>query len=145
VRARVPGYSLHLIGRGDTRALARLRPGDPSVIFEGAVDELLPAIARARIGLAPIVSGAGIRGKIHQHALAGRPVVSTSLGASGLPYADGRELLLADTAPAFADAVVRALTDDALVRRLGAAARAMVLARFRWAPYLAELEALHGA
>ena len=145
VRARVPGYALRVIGRGDTQALRRLRPDDPSLIFEGPVEELLPALARARVGLAPIVSGAGIRGKLHQHAVVGRPVISTSLGASGLPYADGEELLIADGPQAFADAVVRALTDDNLVRRLGAAARALVLARFRWAPNIRALEALYDA
>jgi glycosyltransferase involved in cell wall biosynthesis len=143
VRARVPDYRLEVIGRGDTSRLRALVAGDPSVQLVGAVDDLMAALTRARIGVVPVRSGAGIRGKVNQHAAAARPVVTTSLGASGLPYRDGQEILLADDAPRFADAVVRLLCDDLLWRSMGRGAHARALAELRWPPWIARLEALH--
>ena len=140
VRARVPGYRLRVVGRGDPGAIRR---DDPSVLWVGAVEDLAAALRAGRVGVAPIVSGTGMRGKLNQYAAAFRPVVSTRLGAEGLPYTDGKDILIADSGAAFADAVVRLLGDDALWRRLASAARATATAAFDWAPHLAALEALH--
>jgi glycosyltransferase involved in cell wall biosynthesis len=61
-----------------------------------------------------------------------KPVISTSIGAEGLPVRDGAELLLADTPEAFAKSVVAVLTDQVLARRLGQQAAAEVRNRFGW-------------
>ncbi len=145
VRERVPDYRLHIIGRGDTTRLRALHPGERSIVFTGPVDDLAAAIAGARIGVAPMFSGAGIRGKISQHAAARRPVVSTTLGASGLPFRDGREIMLADAPESFAEAVVRLLTDDGWWRQVSEAAYARAMSECRWPPFIARLESLHGA
>jgi glycosyltransferase involved in cell wall biosynthesis len=140
VRARVPGYRLRIVGRGD---LGGLRGDDPSLVWVGPVDDLAVALRAGRVGVAPIISGAGMRGKLNQYAAAFRPIVSTRLGAEGLPYQHDKDILVADDGRAFADALVRLLTDDTLWRRLATAARATALAAFDWAPHLARLEALH--
>jgi glycosyltransferase involved in cell wall biosynthesis len=59
-------------------------------------------------------------------------IVSTTVGAEGLPVQDGAELLLADKPEAFADAVVRVLRDEMFARELGARAAAAVRQRFGW-------------
>ena len=62
----------------------------------------------------------------------GLPIVSTTIGAEGLAYRDGENLLLADAAETFAGAVVRILSDAELGQRLGAAGRATVEKCYDW-------------
>jgi glycosyltransferase involved in cell wall biosynthesis len=144
VLRRVPDYQLLIIGRGDTGAL-RAFQREPSVKFVGRVEALAPELQAAQIGLAPIVSGAGIRGKINQYSAVGRPTVSTTLGASGLPYRHEESILIADSPADFARAVERLLTDDPLYRRLQAGARRVAETSFRWPRQIARIESLHGA
>jgi len=61
-----------------------------------------------------------------------KPVVSTTIGAEGLPVGDGAELLLADTPEAFAERVLNVLTDERLAQELGARAAATVREHFGW-------------
>jgi glycosyltransferase involved in cell wall biosynthesis len=58
--------------------------------------------------------------------------VSTSIGAEGLPLRDGEHLLLADTAAAFAEAVIRLLRDRAMADRLAQSASRFVAAHCSW-------------
>ncbi|HXG66245.1 MAG TPA: glycosyltransferase, partial [Blastocatellia bacterium] len=60
------------------------------------------------------------------------PVISTSVGAEGLPVKNGVELLLADTPEAFADAVVRVLMNEPFARELGERAATTVRTQFGW-------------
>ena len=61
-----------------------------------------------------------------------KAVVSTSVGAEGLPVRNNEELILADTPETFAGSVVRLLQDQALARRLGQRAAARVRETFGW-------------
>jgi len=62
----------------------------------------------------------------------GRPVVSTTVGAEGIDVADGENILLADDDARFADAVVRAISDDALRHTLVRNARRLVEVQYDW-------------
>jgi glycosyltransferase involved in cell wall biosynthesis len=61
----------------------------------------------------------------------GKAVVSTSVGAEGLDVEDGRDIILADTSPAFADSIIKLLCDRQ-ARRLFECAAARLAARFDW-------------
>ena len=69
----------------------------------------------------------------------GKAIVSTSLGAEGLDYRDGHDIVLADSARAFADAVVALLKDAPRRAVLGKAAVATA-ARYDWPVVVAEFE-----
>jgi len=73
------------------------------------------------------------------------PVVSTTIGAEGLDYADGENLLLADTPEAFAQAVSRVLRDEALRRRLAEAGRRTAEARYDWRTVYAAWDGVYAA
>jgi glycosyltransferase involved in cell wall biosynthesis len=70
--------------------------------------------------------------KILEAWAAARPVVSTTIGAEGLPVQDGRDLLVADSAEAFAHAVSRLLESRELRATLGAAGRRLYEHEFTW-------------
>jgi glycosyltransferase involved in cell wall biosynthesis len=72
----------------------------------------------------------------------GAPAVSTTLGMRGLDVSDGRELLVADDAEAFAAALARVLTTPVLARELSGRARRYAVQRHAWASVGERYEAL---
>jgi len=86
------------------------------------VPSLAPFYAGADAVIAPILFGSGTRIKILEAMAYGRPVVSTSLGAEGLDLVDGRDVLLADDMPRFADAVSLLASDRAHAHAIADAA-----------------------
>lgn len=131
LRDRWPGLVWRLIGK-NPEAVKEFTFGDPRIQVTGAVDDAVRELARAHIAVAPLLSGSGTRLKIIEAWAAGLPVVSTSLGAEGLPARDGDTLLLADKAPDFAAAVSRLLASPALCQALGARGRMLVEQQFTW-------------
>ncbi|HEV2705672.1 MAG TPA: glycosyltransferase [Pyrinomonadaceae bacterium] len=133
VKREVPDVTLTVVGRNPYPGLVELSRRDPSVTVTGRVEDVRPYMERAAAYVVPIRVGGGTRLKIYEAMAMEKPVVSTTVGAEGLPLADGEELLLADTPAAFAASVVRVLRDAELARRLGASAAAKVRERFGWA------------
>jgi glycosyltransferase involved in cell wall biosynthesis len=72
-----------------------------------------------------------------------KPVVSTRLGAEGIEAVDGREILLADNAPQFAQSVAQLLDDAALRNKMGCAARQLVESDYAWPEILRRLRTLY--
>lgn len=95
----------------------------PEVEFTGKVPDLREEIARAALCVVPLRIGSGTRFKIIEAAAMGKAIVSTRIGAEGLEFADGQEILLADDPRDFAEAVARLLADPARCREMGLAAR----------------------
>jgi glycosyltransferase involved in cell wall biosynthesis len=87
--------------------------------------------------------GGGTRFKLLEAMAAGIPVVSTTVGAEGVPTRSGEELLLADSPDDFAGAVLRLLDDPALCQRLTAAARILVREQFDWRAVVPKLEQIY--
>lgn len=125
VRHRRPDARLIVAGK-----LAELIPSfdarPAGVEFTGFVPDLDALYAQARIVVCPILAGGGTRVKLLEAAAYGKPMVSTTIGAEGLAFRPGEEILIEDDDAGFAAACLRLLDDDAAARRLGDAARAMV-------------------
>jgi glycosyltransferase involved in cell wall biosynthesis len=87
---------------------------------------------RAGAYVVPLRIGGGTRLKIYEAMAMEKAIISTTIGAEGLPVRDGAELLLADSAESLANAVIRVLKDKALANGLGVRAAATVRAKFGW-------------
>jgi glycosyltransferase involved in cell wall biosynthesis len=131
LRASRPDARLLIVGRDPTAAVRRLH-GRDGVEVLGAVPDMAPWFAAAHVVAVPVRSGGGTRLKVLEAAAAGRPIVSTALGAEGIDLRDGREIVLADDPPAFASALAGLLADPARRREVASAARAVVVARYGW-------------
>ena len=121
-------------------AIAERVLGDPRIRVLGPVPDAMATIAEAKVAIVPLLSGSGTRFKILEAWAAGRPVVSTTIGAEGLDARSGEHLLIADGAPAFAEAVLRVLADSALAERLANAGHALYRERFTWPSAWSKLE-----
>jgi glycosyltransferase involved in cell wall biosynthesis len=79
----------------------------PGVVYHGLVPSVLPYYQRAHGVVVPVLQGAGTRLKIVEAMAIGRPVISTPLGAEGLPIAPGEHYLAAEDAPDFSEELLR--------------------------------------
>jgi glycosyltransferase involved in cell wall biosynthesis len=120
-----------LVGKNPA-AVRRYTEGDERIEVTGPVVDAVREIARSRIAVAPLLTGSGTRLKILEAWAAGLPVVSTTIGAEGLPIQDGETALLADGAEAFASAISRLLTCSELRRKMGGAGRLLLEKEFTW-------------
>jgi len=133
VHRQVPEARFVVVGKNPTAEVLALAE-DPHVDVTGYVRdaELTAHLERASAFAVPLHAGGGMRVKILDAWLWGLPVVSTSIGAEGIDVLNGENVLIADGAPAFAEATVRALTDRALNARLRANGRAWVESHYAY-------------
>jgi polysaccharide biosynthesis protein PslH len=136
-----PNLEWRVVGRNDVPA-RRILAGLPRVRVVGSVDDALSSIAQSRVAVVPVLSGSGTRFKIIEAWAAGVPVVSTTIGAEGLPARSGEHLLIADDASAFVRAISRLLDDQALALQIRRSARDLFEREFTWEAAWQRLDAL---
>ena len=94
LRRKMPGVKFNVVGSNMPDSIKDL--GSDDVIIHGFVKDLKPLLDKARVSIAPLRYGAGIKGKIGSAMAAGLPVVCTTLAAEGMSLTDGKDVLLAD-------------------------------------------------
>ena len=139
VRAAEPRVTLSIVGRAPTPAVRALAGAD--VVVTGTVDDVRPFMREAAVYVVPLRIGGGTRLKIFEAMAMGSPVVSTTIGAEGLPITHGIHALIADGPQPFADAVLALLRDPRRRASIGNAGRALVVDRFDWSAVAGTLEA----
>jgi glycosyltransferase involved in cell wall biosynthesis len=141
IRRDVPDVGLTVVGRNPS---ARLRAvaQEAGVTVTGTVDDVRPFMAGATVYVVPLRIGGGTRLKIFEALAMGKPVVSTTIGAEGLPLVPGTHFVRADAAADFAAAVVALLRDAGRRRALGEAGRRLVVERYSWAQVARQFEML---
>ncbi|MGH7182168.1 MAG: glycosyltransferase [Nitrospiraceae bacterium] len=132
IKQILPGITLTIVGRNPSAPVRQLSRQDSSITITGRVEDVRPYMERAGAYIVPIRIGGGTRLKVYEAMAMEMPVVSTRIGAEGLPVLDGEHLLFADTPEDFASAVIGVLTDANLARALGAQAAAAVRERYGW-------------
>jgi sugar transferase (PEP-CTERM/EpsH1 system associated) len=140
VLASRPGVRFVVVGR---RPSSRLRRAGAHLSFAltGTVPDVRPYLSQAAVVVAPLRIAQGVPNKVLEAMAMAKAVVATSAAAAGLELQVGQDILVADHSSAFAAAVTAAL-DPALAARVGANARARVVADYPWAASLSCLERL---
>jgi len=124
-----PVATLHIAGRAAPEG-ARNRLDGERVIYEGEVDDAKGFMASVNVLVAPLFAGSGLRIKIIEAMSIGRTVVATPVAVSGLQSENNREFLVAADAPAFCEALTKALTNKELRTKMGHAAVNLVKDRY---------------
>jgi glycosyltransferase involved in cell wall biosynthesis len=104
----------------------------PGVTVTGGVPDVRPYYRRSWLQMVPLRIGGGTRLKIVESLAIGTPVVSTTIGAQGLELQHGENILLADDPESFASEISRALSDPALLQRIGENGLTTATSRFGW-------------
>jgi sugar transferase (PEP-CTERM/EpsH1 system associated) len=128
---RFPRWKLTLVGSNPVPAVRALE-SLPGVEVTGTVPDVRPFYIQAVAAVAPLRTGSGTRLKILEAMAAGVPVVSTALGAEGLALAHGKEILIADTAEQWMDALASLAGSRPRWESLSEAGRAVVEHGYDW-------------
>ncbi|HEY2432288.1 MAG TPA: glycosyltransferase [Vicinamibacterales bacterium] len=139
IRQAEPAATLSIVGRAPTPAVQRLAEL-PGVEVTGRVEDVRPHVARAAVYVVPLRIGGGTRLKIFEAMAMARAVVSTTVGAEGLPVTGGRDIEIADEPARFAQAVVRLMRDAEIRRGVEAAGRRLVVERYDWSAVAHDFE-----
>jgi len=123
IQERISGARLVVVGRSPSPGISTLAARNPAIEVTGTVADVRPYLERAAICVVPLRVGGGTRLKIYEAMAMGVPVVSTTIGAEGLPLRNNEHLLIADTAEEQVSALYALLTDRTRAGRLAAAAR----------------------
>lgn len=128
LRQRLPGVKVHVVGNRCPPEVDALAAED--FVVHGYVQDLGVMLRAARVSIAPLRYGAGMKGKVGEALAWGLPCVTTSIGAEGMDLVNGEHLLVADDAVGFAGAVARLYGDRALWDSIARQGRDAVATRY---------------
>jgi polysaccharide biosynthesis protein PslH len=133
IRREVPGTTLCIVGRNPSKRLGDLVSKTSSIQLTGWVNDVRPYVAQRAVYIVPLRIGGGTRLKIFEAMSMGKAIVSTSIGAEGLPVEDGRDLLIANNPVTFAQSTIQLLRSPLRRAQIGQAARSLVESKYSWA------------
>jgi glycosyltransferase involved in cell wall biosynthesis len=132
IQREEPDVSLSVIGKNPTPKLRTLAARNQAIRLTGAVDDIRPHVQEASVYVVPLRIGGGTRIKIFEAMAMGKAVVSTTIGAEGLPVKHGRDIVLADAPEEFARSTVNLLRQQKERERIGQCARRLVENGHSW-------------
>lgn len=132
IRRQQPDCSVAIVGRAPHPDIAALAAADPRIRLTGTVPDIRPYLWGSSVSIVPLRIGGGTRLKVYESMAARIPVVSTAIGAEGLPVADGGNILLRDSPATFAEACLGLLANAAERNRLAEAAWNFVASSYSW-------------
>ena len=139
IRQLEPDVTLSIVGRAPTPAVRRLA-NEPGVPVTGGVEDVRPHMAEASVYVVPLRIGGGTRLKIFEAMAMGKAVVSTTVGAEGLPVTAGQDIVIADEPQKFAEEVVRLIRGREARRTVEVEARRLVVERYDWSAVARDFE-----
>jgi glycosyltransferase involved in cell wall biosynthesis len=150
VRQRLPQATFTVVGKNppaSVRELAAESPQGPGsgIVVTGYVADPQPYLENAAVFVVPLFSAGGMRVKIVDGWRWGLPIVSTTIGAEGIRYRDGENILIADSPEDFSRAVLRVLSEPDLAQRLRVNGRRWVEEHYDWQKVYSAWDAVYEA
>ncbi|HUN22824.1 MAG TPA: glycosyltransferase [Anaerolineales bacterium] len=139
VRAQVPDAEFWIVGKQPI-ASVRVLANEPGVVVTGEVPDTHPYLAGCAVYVAPLRMGGGTRLKLIEALAQRKAIVATTIGAEGFAFQNDVELLLAEDAPDFANAVLNLLAHPPTRTRLAEAGYQRIAAEFDWEVIVPQLE-----
>lgn len=123
--------NFYVVGYAPTRKVRRLDTGT-RIVVTGYVTDIWSYLNRARVVVAPLTYGAGIKTKVLEAMGGGKAVVTTSVGADGIDGQNGIHFFVADNPRDFAGRIKELLQNPNLRLEMGNAARRLIIEKYTW-------------
>lgn len=117
LKSEISDAQVIIIGKGSDQLLTDIK--DPAINIKGRVDSVLPYLCHAGVIAVPLWFESGTRFKILEAGACKKAVVSTTIGAEGIPVTHGKNMLLTDEHEDFAEQIIRIQKDYELANTLG--------------------------
>jgi polysaccharide biosynthesis protein PslH len=140
IRREIPDFRWLVVGRDPPPALVKMAAlAAAGIELVGFVDDLGQYYSDSAIAVVPLTSGGGTKLKTLEAMAMGRAIVTTPIGAEGIPVSDGVTMEIADSPGQFAAKTIALLRDPARAARIAAAARALIEQSYDWKAINAEM------
>lgn len=117
INSKYPQLTFYLAGRNMPSKYLKLKTR--GLVVVGEVENAQEFINSKQIMIVPLLSGSGMRIKIVEGMALGTTIISTSVGAEGIEYTDGKNILIADTPDAFLKQIEKIVNDNSLANQIG--------------------------
>ena len=101
-----------------------------NLIVDGEVGDSLKYQEDKAILIVPLLSGGGLRAKIIEAMALGKTILSTTIGAEGIPYTDQENILIADSKEEFAIQIKQCMNSEEVCRKTGRSARELAIKNY---------------
>lgn len=132
IQRQASNATLCVVGRHPSKRLQDLSLHNPNIQLTGWVQDVRPYLAQHAVCIVPLRIGGGTRLKIYEAMSMGKAVVSTSIGAEGLPVVKGVHILIEDDPASFAGSTLQLLNNASQREKIGQAARRLVEQNYSW-------------
>ncbi len=129
IKNKMPSAKLWIMGKDANSFFSKLASSDIKV---GEVEDVREVYQQASVLVAPIFGGGGTRYKNLESFASGLPVVTTSIGISGIDAKDGEDVIIRDRTEEMADATLKLINEPLLYKKIAANARKMVEQKYDW-------------
>lgn len=133
-------FRLTVVGPGATSD--KVKTWDSCIEYIGWVEDLTPIYSETDFVIAPLLSGAGLKGKVLETLAMGKPLIATSVAIEGFGLEKGREYLHADTEEEFVSAICGLVGDYNLRSELSVKGREFIRNRFSKEEFTSRLRAI---
>jgi glycosyltransferase involved in cell wall biosynthesis len=124
VKKEIPNVHFYIVGRGSKETLNDIQ--DPNITITGKLHSVLPYLCNVDVSIVPLTFESGTRFKILEAAACGIPIVSTTLGAEGIPVENGKNIIIADDSESFAKGILRLIKDRVVAGQIARAAKKII-------------------
>ncbi len=143
IKREVPDATLTIVGSYPSAEIRKFGE-DPAVEVTGFVESVRPYLDRAAVFIAPMRKGFGMKGKILEAMVRGKPVVTTSIGVRGAEVVPGEHLLKGDSPREFAAAVTSLLNDKTYRKEIARAGQKLVVEEYDWSKAAEQMDVIYG-
>ncbi len=130
ILAQNPAIRLHIAGRNASARTEKFLRQQPNIVYHGEVKDAYQFMNEHAIMIVPLLSGGGMRIKILEGMALGKAIISTSVGAEGMDFTDGVDMLIADTAEQFVRQLVRLAGNKEKCLEISANAKKLILEKY---------------
>lgn len=132
-----PDAKLVLAGRGMPERIKKMTSQNITIIDD--VKDSTEFYNKYDIMLVPLWSGSGLRIKLVEGLAYGKAIITTSIGAEGIPYSANKDVLIADNSSDFTNAVISLLSHPLQKQELQQSARKLAENHFDYKVIAAQL------
>ncbi|MEO0438957.1 MAG: glycosyltransferase [Pseudomonadota bacterium] len=127
-----PDLRFDIVGKNPDKRLKEAAAIYPGIQLHGFVEDLQEVYESARVSVAPLLFGSGMKVKVLDAMARGIPTVTTPVGAEGVEYVNNQHLAVATSAEEMASATLKLLEDSALWNRMCRSSRELIGERYTW-------------
>ena len=128
IKTDCPDFVFRLAGKKMPRWIDKLQ--SKNLAIDGEPKDALKYHEDKAVMIVPLLSGGGLRVKIIEGMALGKTIISTSIGAEGIPYTDQQNILIADDAETFADQIKRCMGSKEFCRNIGKHAQKLAIEKY---------------